>query len=200
MKFLILLLIFTFHAQATEVNDGAWLGTFANNKITDDYSFWMETQVRYNSDIGQTNQVLYRTGILHNSLGYLYGFIQGGLRKEHRFTLQHIDKFQGGFSSRARLEGRVLENNEGSSVRFRYLLRKELGTFKKFNIAIWDEVFLNLSRENWSGDRVDERNRLFIGLHRNFHNLRYEFGYLNQYVPRDHDSVMEHLFVIYFFI
>lgn len=97
--------VFTFlsnSAFAHENNKGSWLGTFAHKKLTETFNYWIETQVRYNLDLGNTAQVLYRTGVLQKisatqGLGYLYAFIQSGNAKEHRLTLQHTQNY-GNFS------------------------------------------------------------------------------------------------------
>ena len=52
------------NAVAAIQQSGNWWGTFSNHKLSNDYSFWVETQLRYNVSHGQLGQILYRTGLL----------------------------------------------------------------------------------------------------------------------------------------
>jgi hypothetical protein len=206
---LILLCLFSKTVLAADDQTGAWLGTFANKKLTSSFNYWLETQVRFNHDQDATKQVLYRTGLLHkigksHSLGYLYAFIQSGLTREHRFTFQHgqtygiLANFK--FSHRARLEARILEDDDTKNAgRARYLLRVEQNK-DHYGLVIWNEYFANLNKTTWNGDTHSDRNRFFIGIKNKFlASNRIEFGYLNQYVPRDTGDVSEHILTFYFF-
>ena len=101
MKLLRLYLLFVFIAPLTahgESRNSGWLGTFAKREITENYYGWIETQLRYGFDQGGTNQILYRTGLLYrlndsHELGFLYGYIESGNQKEHRFALQHVQRY-----------------------------------------------------------------------------------------------------------
>ena len=197
---------------ALENNKSSWLGTFANIKLTEKFNYWIETQVRYNLDLGNTAQVLYRTGVLQKmsetqGLGYLYAFIQSGNAKEHRLTLQHTQNY-GNFSEvklshRARLESRFLEDDVQSydtGARVRYLLRAEKLHSHHYAFVIWDEVFINLNKTSWNGNDHLDRNRFFIGVKKGFLNSNhFEIGYLNQFVPRDSGDISEHIATFYFF-
>lgn len=209
---LILILITSLNVSAAEERNGTWLGTFAKKELSENYSYWIETQVRYNIDLGNTSQVLYRTGLLqkygtNQGLGYLYAYIQSGDNREHRFTLQHTHKYgeTSGiyFSHRARLESRYLEETTESfepAARARYLIRAEQNQVNKYNFVVWNELFLNLNHTNWNGDQTNDRNRLFIGLKKAFFNSnRFEIGYLNQFIPRETGDVSEHIATVYMF-
>ena len=63
----------------------------------------------------------------------------------------------------------------------------------------WNEVFLNLSDDGFSGNRFFDRNRFFLGLRKDFYDSFIEFGYLNQYATRSSGDLMEHLGVLYVF-
>lgn len=212
MKLLLLSFIFLNSVFAVEVDNGLWLGTFSQKKLTDKYSLWIETQVRYNLDIGNTSQVLYRTGVLQNlnqnqGLGYLYAFIQSGANREHRLTLQHTANYGEalGFklSHRARLESRFLEETtmaHESAGRLRYLFRADQLNYTSYGLVIWDEVFLNTNETAWNGETTTDRNRFFIGFKKMFFDSnRMEFGYLNQFTPRESEDVSEHIATFYFF-
>lgn len=75
-------------------------------------------------------------------------------------------------------------------------VKRSLGA--NFNFLVWDEIFLNLTDDEWTGERFDERNRFFIGLKKPNQAHSVEFGYLNQFVPRSED-IVEHIAVLYLF-
>lgn len=199
-----ILLVFSLtSAFATDHRPGAWLGTFAQKKLGSYFSLWAETQLRYNLESGKNEQILYRPGILQklnerHQLGYLFAYIQSDNVKEHRFALQHVQQYgnflNAKFSSRSRLEARFIEDDSDDAARFRYLLRMDKNTF-----IAWNEVFLNLTNDDWTGNRTFDRNRLFLGFKKEYADWRIEYGYLNQFVPRKKD-VMEHIATVYFFI
>ena len=182
---------------------GGWWGTFSNHKLSNDNSFWVETQLRYNVSHGQLGQILYRTGLLQKmgdsmGLGYLYGFIQTPGAREHRLALQHTMKYSSTLSHRIRVEYRDLEDNDDLGYRFRYLFRYQGKKLFDHEFVFWNELFLNLNKTSWNGNRSMDRNRLFFGLRKKLGHLNLEYGYLNQYVPRD-KKIYEHLFVLYLF-
>ena len=67
-------------------------------------------------------------------------------------------------------------------------------------LSAWDEIFLNLTEDRWTGNRHFERNRAFLGLRQNYNGFTFEYGYLNQYVPRSSGRVMEHILSLSVFI
>ena len=181
-----------------------WAGVFSKKELTTEYSWWSEAQLRYSFDQGGVGQFLYRTGALYtidndHGIGLLYGYITTGEVKEHRWTFQHTQTYSNSesskLSSRTRLEYRNNENSDDDSWRFRYLFR-----FDKNEGVYWNEVFLNLTDEKNANHQIFERNRLFIGSSAEVFNSKIEYGYLNQYVPRDNSSVIEHIATIYFFM
>ena len=192
----------------TNHENGFWLGTFAQKKLTYKYSLWAENQVRYSFDLGGTEQTLYRAGLLQklnrkHGLGYLYGYVQSSSLKEHRLTLQHTQKYGRisghKLSHRVRLEIRLFEDSIEDIYRLRYLVRTQKNIIgSKWKFVGWNEVFLNLNQRN-SNDEFFDRNRLFLGTRKPFFESNLELGYLNQYVPRSGTSVMQHLAVLYVF-
>ena len=106
--------------------------------LSERFSFWSETQLRYSYSDGATAQVLVRMGVLDqinptHELGYLYGFIQSGNSKEHRLALQHsmayLNSSDSKLSHRIRLEARFIEDVSSDASRFRYLLRFQKNNF-----------------------------------------------------------------------
>lgn len=209
MKKILLIFCLISFAHAAEDRDGFWFGTFTNKQLNDDYSYWAEAQLRYDLDVGRTRQFLYRTGVIkkiteNQSMAVLYAYIQSLGSKEHRWALQHVAKYGKwlglDYSHRMRYEYRNLEDFGEDATRFRYLLRSEQNTDGKFDLVIWNELFVNLQERSWNGDQAIDRNRVFLGFkHKAFENNRVEFGYLNQYVPRDGGDISEHLLVGYLF-
>lgn len=205
-----ILLIFSLRVFAHQSSEDSWGGFFLKKDLAPSYSLWTEMQLRYDISDSTMEQTLLRFGLLkkisaQHELGVLLAFVQTDSRKEHRFALQHVQKYGSligaKLSHRARLEFRNFENIGGGSGRFRYLLRAENQSFKSFKPVFWNELFLNLERGPFTGNRHFERNRIFLGIRKVFKDdLALEFGYLNQYVPRSGEDSMEHiLFVGMFF-
>lgn len=193
---------------AANSKNSGWFGTFSKKEISENYNAWIEAQLRYGFDQGGANQILYRTGLLHNlsqnhEIGFLYAFIQGGNLKEHRFTLQHSQKYGEWlslhFSHRARMEARFLEDNDDDAGRFRYLIRGEGQLSSSPSLVLWNELFINTTSDSWTGDHALDRNRFFAGFKVKIFNSRSEIGYLNQYIRRNTGDISEHIVTAYFF-
>jgi hypothetical protein len=204
--FLLLLLIFTpKYIIAAEIYNSTWLGAFAKHVLTQEYFIWHEAQLRYRLDSSGMQQTLYRLGALkklneQHEIGIIYAYVQTGLMKEHRPTLQHTHQLgklsSVNFLSRARLEARFLEESTDDSARFRYMLRAQRGLTGNVSLVIWNETFLNLTNDEWTGNRTLERNRFFLGARIPFHNLNVEVGYMHQYVSKFKDSI-DHIITAY---
>lgn len=210
MKFIMssILVFFSFNIYAETSKNSGWIGTFSKKEVSKNYSSWIEAQLRYGLDQGGVDQILYRTGVLYRlsqnqEIGILYAFIQAGIQKEHRFTLQHSQKYGRllslNFSHRARLEGRFLEDSGDDAGRLRFLIRGEEELSPSPSFVIWDEVFINTTSDSWTGDYALNRNRLFVGIKVKIFDSRSEVGYLNQYVRRNSGDVSEHIATIYWF-
>lgn len=186
----------------------SWLGLFSKKKFeTRDLSFWQEIQYRYSLDGGENQQILTRFGLLKNvneahEIGLIMGYIQTGNIKEYRPTLQHTYStlFENHkFLLRSRLEWRDQEDNADNSIRYRLMNSYRYQLTPLYSLLVWDEPFLNLTKEEWTGDRWIERNRLFLGIRIDQKDHRFEVGYMNQFVPRNDKDVSEHILVAYFF-
>ena len=206
MKILILLLsvlIVTHSFADTRSYDRTWLGLFNKKKVAEDYSMWAEAQARMDNDEFTGQQILLRTGLLKtlddkNEAALMYGYIITGDVREHRPTLQYAHTFfkneTSTLSLRNRFEYRKLENNDTVSGRYRAALRYQKGSY-----IIWDEPFLNITHEDWTGNRLVERNRFFVGKSFKFQEMNLEAGYMNQYVPRSSRTTSEHILTLYLF-
>lgn len=169
----------------------AWLQTWVQGPITEQYQYYLEIQPRFSNNISQTNMVLVRPAISYDldgihSLWLGYAWVPSytnGYRSEHRAWQQvqrETKDHPMTWIHRFRLEERFLPVNE-FSLRFRYMLRSlyALDRDEKWSVAFWDEIMLNLAGTPQQG--VDQ-NRLFLGISRKWDFLRTELGYLNQYV------------------
>lgn len=189
-------------------NHRQWVGVFNKKPIKENYSFWQEYQWRYNGDLGRTQQMLFRFGVLKqltpsHEVGFILGLIETGALQEVRPTFQHIYMHnfneENILSLRSRLEYRDIEKNSDQSVRYRISAGLRHILDSRYSILMSNELFINLTREQWTGDRAIERNRLFSGLRIDESYGRWEVGYLYQYAPRRTTSVQEHVAVVYFY-
>jgi hypothetical protein len=206
MKSILILFVFFFCTNSFANNrsfDRTWLGLFNKKKMANDFSIWTEAQARMDNDRFNNQQLILRAGVLKsldlkNEVGLIYGHIQTDQLREHRPTFQFSHTFlktdSSAFSLRNRIEYRKLENQKASSGRYRGLLRFQCG-----QLIVWDEPFLTFTSEDWTGNRVFERNRFFAGRNLNFQDVNLEFGYLNQFVPRTNRTTTEHILVLYIF-
>ncbi len=184
-----------------------WLGLFAQKKINSNLNLWAETQLRHDETHQTMNQVLNRFGLLrplnsNHELGLLFAYVQSSTIKEYRPTLQHTYRSQislNSFAVRNRLEFRELEEQEARSMRWRTLLRWSQTLNDDSDFIVWDEPFLTITHEDWTGNRFIERNRFFIGSKIKWREFFIEVGYLNQFIPRENKSVQEHALVTYIF-
>ena len=119
------------------------------------------------NDEFSAQQILMRTGLLKtindkNEAGLIYGYILTDNIREHRPTLQYSHTFFRNQSSvlflRNRFEYRKQEGNETVSGRYRGSLRYQTAGY-----IVWEEPFLNITHEDWTGNRIVERNRFFVG-------------------------------------
>ena len=191
----------------TKDEQRVWLGLFGIKELSSSYDLWVETQLRHDETNHTMAQTLNRFGVLrkvdeHHEFGFLFAYVQTGLTKEYRPTLQYVYKNKldiNSFSIRNRLEGRDIENDDANSIRFRSQLRFSRPLNTQYELLLWEEPFLNLTREEWSGDRLFERNRVFAGVRINFEKVKFEVGYMNQYVPRETQDISEHILTLYLF-
>jgi hypothetical protein len=211
MIFLILTTLFAMESFAdTRSFDRTWLGLFNKRKFENtNYSFWTEAQLRLDNDEFNAQQVLIRPGVLkkindENEIGFLIAFSEIEKNWETRPTFQHaytiIKNEPNTLSYRSRIEYRVREDQEAVSGRYRGQLKwhKSLESGNAF--ILWDELFLNITREDWTGDRLVERNRFFIGMGIPFvDKTNFEVGYMNQHTPRSDRTTIDHVLILFFY-
>lgn len=104
--------------------------------------------------------------------------------------------------NRTRLEERWIEGSSGVAMRVRHLLRADYYPWADtpWSLAAYDEVFLNLNSPSGGPQTGFDRNRLFLGIHREMGSgLALEVGYLNQFVNSAPGSpdLLTHVALVY---
>ena len=204
--FLTLFVILLKHQPATAQSGGTgnWLMYFGNQAINERWNWHNEIQYRSFDFIGDTEQLLLRTGIGYNltegnnNLLLGYGFIQsheyipGASDKvkseEHRIFQQFINRHRAGrlhFQHRIRAEERLFPDE--IKFRGRYFISLNLplnhSTITKNTVylAAYNEIFLNAQ------DKIFDRNRIYAGLGFGIHeSIRLELGVMSQIYTDSH--------------
>lgn len=194
--YLILLYFVSFFTRAETINEPRfWTGINHKSNVSK-FSIWQDVQLRYDLHSGGMQQTLIRIGPLYNlgtsEVGLLGTYVQTGLIKEYRPTVHHSIS-SGNIDLRNRLELRKIEENPSTSMRLRLLLKFDSNKKAPSSLVIWDEPFINLTNEDWTGSRIFERNRFFIGYKFIITEIKYEIGYLNQFIPRSDVQTFEHI-------
>src|SRR5687768_6147989 len=99
MKFILLaffLLPFEVFAES-RTEQRVWFGLFGRKTIATNYDLWAEVQLRHDETHQTMNQTLNRFGVLktlskEHEIGFLFAYVQTGLTKEYRPTLQYFFK------------------------------------------------------------------------------------------------------------
>ncbi len=184
------------YSQKSEI--GNWFIYFGNQKINQNWNWHNEIQYRNYDFIGDTNQLLLRTGIGYNLtennnnvlLGYAfvstYKHIPNSDQKiesnEHRIFQQFITKQNLGrfyFLHRYRVEERFLTDD--FQMRLRYFLNVNLPLNKKtldknaIYLSTYNEIFVNTEKP------LFDRNRIYaaLGFVINKH-FKVEAGFMSQ--------------------
>ena len=196
--FVFLLLGFnnSLYSQKSEI--GNWFIYFGNQKINQNWNWHNEIQYRNYDFIGDTNQLLLRTGLGYNLtennnnvlLGYAFvnthKYIPNSDQKqesnEHRIFQQFITKQNFGrfyFLHRYRVEERFLPDD--FQVRLRYFLNATIPLNKKtldknaIYFSTYNEIFVNTEKP------LFDRNRIYAALgfviNKNF---KVEAGFMSQ--------------------
>lgn len=177
---------------------GNWFIYFGNQKINKNWNFHNEIQYRNYNFIGDTNQLLLRTGIGYNltennnNILLGYGFINTQSyapnsddkleTDEHRIFQQFITRQNFGrifLQHRYRIEERFLSND--FQMRFRYFLAVNIPINKKtleknaLYLSAYNEIFINDHKP------VFDRNRLYGALGYVINkNIKIEAGFMAQ--------------------
>jgi hypothetical protein len=180
IKILLLTICFCNHSYSQKSEIGNWFVYFGNQKINKKWNWHNEVQYRNYNFIGNTNQLLLRTGIGYNltednNVLIGYGFIntqnylpnsdQKVDTNEHRIYQQFITRQKAGkvlLQHRYRLEERYISND--FQLRLRYFLGINIPINKKkldknaIYLSSYNEIFMNLEKP------LFDRNRLYGAL------------------------------------
>lgn len=201
MRFFLFVFLFlginnSLYSQKSEI--GNWFIYFGNQKINQNWNWHNEIQYRNYGFIGDTNQLLLRTGLGYNLtennnnvlLGYAFvnthKYITNSEQKqesnEHRIFQQFITKQNFGrfyFFHRYRVEERFLPDD--FQVRLRYFLSASIPLNKKtldknaIYFSTYNEIFVNTEKP------LFDRNRIYAALgfviNKNF---KVEAGFMSQ--------------------
>lgn len=185
-------------ASAQPSNLGNWLIFFGDKKIDKKWNWHHEVQYRNFNLLGDTEQLLLRTGIGYNltennnniHLGYAFiysePYVGDGDEKtnfnEHRIYQQFITRQSAGrfsWQHRYRFEQRIFEDD--FRLRLRYFLSVNVALNnpvmqdKTLYLSTYNEIFANTKQT------IFDRNRLYAGLGYRFSpKLRTEIGLMNQ--------------------
>ena len=194
--FLLLGINNSLYSQKSDI--GNWFIYFGNQKINQNWNWHNEIQYRNYDFIGDTNQLLLRTGLGYNLtennnnvlLGYAFvnthKYIPNSDQKqesnEHRIFQQFITKQNFGrfyFLHRYRVEERFLPDD--FQVRLRYFLNATIPLNKKtldknaIYFSTYNEIFVNTEKP------LFDRNRIYSALgfviNKNF---KVEAGFMSQ--------------------
>jgi hypothetical protein len=198
MRFLIINLFFPILFFAQPSNFGNWLIYFGDKKINEKWNWHHEIQYRNFNLLGDTEQLLIRTGIGYNlseynnnlHLGYSFIYNEPYIGDtddkrnftEHRIyqqfiTRQSFNRFS--IQHRYRFEHRFFSDDYTMRLRYFLATNLALNQFKMQDntlyLSTYNEIFINTE------DNIFDRNRLFGGLGYRFNkNIRTEIGLLNQ--------------------
>ena len=194
--FLLLGINNSLYSQKSDI--GNWFIYFGNQKINQNWNWHNEIQYRNYDFIGDTNQLLLRTGLgynlTENNNNVLLGYAFVNTRKyilnsdqkqesnEHRIFQQFITKQNFGrlyFLHRYRVEERFLPDD--FQVRLRYFLSASIPLNKKtldknaIYFSTYNEIFVNTEKP------LFDRNRIYAALgfviNKNF---KVEAGFMSQ--------------------
>lgn len=212
--FLILIILVPFTAFSQKSDLGNWFIYFGDKKINEKFNWHHEVQYRNFNFVGDTEQLLLRTGVGYNltennnniHLGYAFIYSEPYLTdteqktnfNEHRIYQQFITRQsfgRTGIQHRYRFEQRFTEDD--FRLRFRYLLGFNIAINtpqmhdKTIYLTAYNEIFINTEQNYF------DRNRIYGGIGYRFTSkLRSEIGFMNQ---KSNDVSRNQLNIITFF-
>ena len=120
--------------------------------------------------------------------------------EEDRIWQQLLHNFEpiGSLSlqSRTRLEQRFIENSDETGYKIRQMIRLTMPSSisSKLRWVAYDEYFINLNDTDYGARRGFDQNRAFLGMNWAFApDLKFEIGYLNQYVNAKNTDLDNHV-------
>lgn len=183
-------------AAAADTDNQAW-GLFTlQAPLGKRWLGYMELQPRFSEDLGGAERLLVRPAIGYRlsrnvSLWQGYAFVpqfRPTSSHEHRPFQQllvdtRVGKAQ--LTNRTRLEERVLPGADGTSLRFRQMLRfaHPISKDRRWSVVGYDEFFFNLNSVGDGPQSGFDQNRLYLGIARQVNpKTRVELGYIWTYI------------------
>lgn len=173
----------------------------------------LNVQGRYDESTHEYERTLTQAGLgyklrpnLSSWLGYTWVLDNANANQENRIWQQLIwdavSNEQLQVSSRTRLE----EREQVHQVEWAIWLRQQVTLQLPQKIAdrytpvFYDEIFFNLNNTPWNTHRVVDQNRAFIGIEIPlpllFKQANIQIGYLNQYLFRPVNNMMNHILFV----
>lgn len=197
-KALVVLFFFPLLVNAQSSDFGNWLIYFGDKKINNKWNWHHEVQYRNFNLIGDTDQLLLRTGLGYNLsesnnnilLGYAFIYNEPYIANtdtktnfnEHRIYQQFITRQSFGrvaIQHRYRFEQRFLQDD--FRLRLRYFLSFNIALNQKqmmdktLYLSLYNEIFVNTEQV------LFDRNRFYTGIGYRFSGkVKSEVGFLNQ--------------------
>ena len=211
--FLLLNLLLCMHpAFADTKEDGRfWLNLNATGHLpAEGWSWFAELQPRWRHEGSDFDQLIIRPALSYHLnkqtsfwVGYAHVVSHPDGKKsfeENRTWQQLLHNFEpiGSLSiqSRTRLEQRFIENSDDTGHKIRQMIRFTLPSAMspKLLWVAYDEYFINLNDTDYGARRGFDQNRAFLGLNWAFApDLKFEIGYLNQYVNAKNTDLDNHV-------
>jgi len=185
------------HAGSTVNQDaGLWFPVTVTFPISSAFLGFMEVQPRFEDNVSELGQLILRPAIGYKLTDHLsiwqgYAWIgdyQPTFIEENRVFQQVTYKraFPSiRLQSRTRLEERIIDQADGTAVRFRTLLRGDfpLPNATAWAIVMFDEIFVNLNTVGHGPNAGFNQNRFFLGVnHQLTQHLNMDLGYQMQAV------------------
>jgi hypothetical protein len=201
-------------AIALEENEKLWVGVNVRKPLSADqkWLYSLFTQSRLINKSHPWQSTLFEGGVGYSLfkdksiwIGYRWsahnpnnGFYQGN-RLWQQLSWIISDKNLIKFFSRTRLEQTMYSDQSQLSFRLRELIsvefKNEVAT--KFSPLVYDEVFFQLNKTNYTSHQLVSENRLFLGVRLpTSADTFWEIGYINQYqfsTPLNNQNQMNHI-------
>lgn len=204
-------------------DDGSWMQMVGEGSLKsldpdlEKVRFWVEGQARFNNDFNQFYQGLVRTAIgysLSDRATIWAGYTWLPTHQVGKSAISQQDVWPafryalptdfGTITFRTMFESNFIKGNDvrfrpRQMVRFVHPMEFE----PRLSLIAWDEAFVRLNSTQYGGKAGFDQNRAFIGGGWTFNpNLRFELGYMNQYLDNaaHTTSTMQHLIMGSLFI
>ncbi len=198
---------------ALSQDEKVWLGINAKQTLTENWSTYIFSQMRFKSQ-----SELWQVGLIEGAIGYHFiknqsfwvGYRWSGINpfdgfyEENRFFQQFINALNIETSHQLVLRSRLEEIRRGNdsqiSVRLRERLSLQIENASPSNNLkpyFYDEIFFQLHATVYTTENLFDQNRIFIGFNLFTSNKTWwEIGYLNQFqmkTPGESQNKMSHI-------